>query len=67
MPGDLKRTVYYQKIELDITYWPRKKNLQVIFFSNLEKKALYVNGEYDKRQKSVNIKHISVNNRNRTP
>jgi hypothetical protein len=52
MPGDIKGTVY-QKIEWDIIYWPRKNNLKVLFFRNLERKklALCVYGEYAKRRK----------------
>ncbi len=47
--GNFKGTVY-QKIEWEIIYWPRKNDLQILFFSNLEKKfALCVFGEYAKK------------------
>jgi hypothetical protein len=55
---------FIKKIEWDLIYWPRKNNLQILFFSNLEKNLLTaymentLNGE-----KSVKINHISVNNR----
>jgi hypothetical protein len=55
---------FIKKFEWDIIYWPRKNNLQILFFSNLKKKlALCVYGEYAKGGKSVKILHISVNNR----
>jgi hypothetical protein len=57
---------YIKKIEWGIilysVYLPRKNNLQILFFRNLEKKLLSaymdntLNGE-----KSDEIKHISVN------
>ncbi len=31
-----------KKIEWDIIYWPRRNNLKILFFSNLEKKLLSV-------------------------
>ncbi len=31
---------YIEKIELGPIYWPRKNNLQILFFPNLEKKLL---------------------------
>ncbi len=54
----------YQKNGWDIIYWPIKIHVQILFFSNIEKNLLSaymentLNGE-----KSVKIKHISVNNR----
>ncbi len=37
-------------------YWPRKNNIQIRFFSNLEKKfALCVYGEYAKRRKVLKL------------
>jgi hypothetical protein len=53
---------YLKKIEWAIIYLPKKNNLQILFFRNLEKNLLSaymektLNGE-----KSIEIKHISVN------
>jgi hypothetical protein len=37
MPGAFKGTVF-EKIEWGIINWPKKNNLQILFFRNLEKK-----------------------------
>jgi hypothetical protein len=61
MPGKGK---VYQKIQWDIIYWHRKNNFQILFFSNLEKNELSAYMENTLNyEKSVKIKHISVNNR----
>ncbi len=63
MPGDFMGQ-FIKKIEWDIICWPKKNNFQIVFFTKLEQKfALCVYGEYAKREKSVKIKDISVNNR----
>ncbi len=36
MAGDFKGTVF-KKFIWDIIYWPRKNNLQILFFSKIEK------------------------------
>ncbi len=55
MPCDFKGTVY-QKIEWDIIYLPRKNSLQILFFSNLEKKfALCVYGVYAEKVFCVHL------------
>jgi hypothetical protein len=55
---------FVNKVEWDIIYWARTNNLQIEFFINLEKKfALCVYENTLNGEKSVKIKHISVNNR----
>ncbi len=55
------KSQFIKKIEWDVINWPRKNNFKNIFFSNLENLCVY--GEYAKREKSVKIKHVSVDNR----
>ncbi len=58
MPDDFKGTVY-KKNEWDIIYWPQKNHLQILFFSNLDKKiSLCVYGEHAKWGKSVKTDHL---------
>jgi|LakMenEpi03Aug12_release.lakeMendotaPanAssembly.Ray.scaffolds.fasta_scaffold5201298_1 hypothetical protein len=59
MPGDFKDTVS-KKIKLGPLNWPRKNILQIFV---KKKFFLCVYGEYAKRQKSIEIKDMSVNNR----
>jgi hypothetical protein len=54
--------MYIKKIEWGIIYLPRKNNLEILFFRNLEKNLLSAYMENTLNGKKSNeIKHISVN------